>query len=45
MLDPRTPEGVYNLTLSQTGNAEVAKAAMTEADVQLKLASLKGAQL
>jgi hypothetical protein len=40
MLDPRTPEGVYNLTLAQTGNMELAEAAMIEAKVQLKMAGL-----
>lgn len=42
MMDPRTPEGVYHRTLQQTGDLEAAKHALTEADVQLKMANLPG---
>lgn len=44
-LDPRTPEGIYNLTLAQTGNVELAEKALTEARAQVKLAALQGATL
>lgn len=45
MLDPRTPEGIYNLTLAETGNRELAERAMTEAKVQVKLTGLQGATI
>lgn len=41
LLDPRTPEGIYNLILAETGNRELAEMAMTEAKVQVKLARLQ----
>jgi hypothetical protein len=39
-LDCRTPEGVYNKTLAQTDDEQLAEAAMTEAKIQLTMATL-----
>jgi hypothetical protein len=44
-LDPRTPEGIYNLVLAQTGNTELAEQALTRAKEDLKLARMEGTRI
>jgi len=44
-LDPRTPEGIHNLILAQTGDVALAERALTEARVQKRFAELQGATL
>lgn len=44
-LDPRTPEGIYNLTLAETGNPDLAERALIVAREETKLARLQGATI
>lgn len=40
LLNPSTPEGIYNLVLLQTDNKELAEQARTEAEATIKLSQL-----
>lgn len=41
MISPTTPEGVYNLTLLQTNNKDLAEQAKVEAKAIIKLRALQ----